>query len=138
MSFTLQELVAIVFRHKRLAGTLFGCAFGFLAIILFIQPNVYDAEMKILVKQNRVDPVVTSDSQPPYRTIGNTSEQDLSSEAELLKSRDILEGAAIGCNLPKPKPNVWAFVPVVNAFAAAEPVKTPAYDMVTLSEAVRD
>jgi len=138
MNFTLQELVAIVFRHKRLAGTLFGCAFGFLAIVLFIQPNVYDAEMKILVKQFRVDPVVTSDSQPPYRTIGNPSEQDLSSEAELVKSRDILEAAAIGCNLPKPKPNVWAFVPVVNAFAAGEPLKTPAYDMVTLSEAVRD
>jgi len=137
MNFTLQELIAIVFRHKRLAGTLFGCAFGFLAIVLFIQPNVYDAEMKILVKQFRVDPVVTSDSQPPYRTIGNPSEQDLSSEAELVKSRDILEAAAIGCNLPKPKMNVWAFVPVVNAFAS-EPVKTPAYDMVTLSEAVRD
>jgi uncharacterized protein involved in exopolysaccharide biosynthesis len=136
MSVTLYELVAIVFRQKRLAGVLFVSAFGLLAFTLFMQPDVYDAEMKILVKQTRVDPVVTTDSQAPYRTIGNPTEQDLISEAELLKSRDILEGAAVECDIPKPKPNVWAFVPVVSAFAAVPDKKNP-YDPVSLSEAVR-
>ena len=136
MSLTLHELLSIVFRQKRLVCVVFGCTFALLAVILFMQPNVYDAEMKILVKQNRVDPIVTPDPQSPYRMIGNPTEQDLISEAELLKSRDILEGAAIECHLTKPKPTVWAFVPVVNAFAGAPP-KQPLYDLVTLSEAVR-
>ncbi len=136
MSFTLHEFFAIVFRHKRLVGVLFGTTFGLLALLFFMQPNIYDAEMKILVNQNRVDPVVTPDSQSPYRTIGNLTEQDLTSEAELLKSRDILEGAAVECSVPQPKTNVWAFVPVVNAFAASSPSK-PKYDLLTISQAAR-
>jgi uncharacterized protein involved in exopolysaccharide biosynthesis len=136
MSFTLHELISIVFRQKRRAIILFGTTLGALAFLLFFEPNVYDAEMKILVKQNRVDPIVTPDPQAPFRTIGNVTEQDLISEAELLKSRDILEGAAIECDVPRPKMTVWDWVPVVNAFAGPTTPKRP-YDIVTVSEAVR-
>jgi uncharacterized protein involved in exopolysaccharide biosynthesis len=137
MNFTLQDLLAVAFRQKRFIGIVFGCTFGLIGLALFLQPDLYDAEMKIMVRQSRVDPIVTADPQSPYRTIGALTEQDLSSEAELLKSRDILEGAAVECKLPKPKPNGWAWVPVVNAFAASSPAK-PEYDLVTLSEAVRN
>src|SRR5438128_4716868 len=137
MSFTLRELVAIVFRQKRLIGIAFACTLGSIAVFLFVQPDVYEAEMKILVKQNRVDPLVTPDLQSPPRLIGNLTEQDLSSEAELLKSRDLLEHAAIECNLRKPRMNPWAFVPIANAFASG-PSRTAALDPVALSQAVRD
>jgi uncharacterized protein involved in exopolysaccharide biosynthesis len=135
VSFTVHELIAILFRQKRRAALLFGATFGLFGFFLFFQPNVYDAQMKILVKQNRVDPIVTPDPQAPYRMIGNVTDQDLISEAELFKSRDILEGAAVACDLPKPKQTVWDAFPVVNAFAG--PAKKPAYDIVTLTEAVR-
>src|SRR5262249_49956914 len=101
MNFTAHELVAVIFRQKKIAGGLFCGILALAAVVFLTQPNVYDAEMKILVKQNRVDPVVTPDQQSPYRMIGNLTEQDLSSEAELFKSRDILEGAAVECNLAK-------------------------------------
>jgi uncharacterized protein involved in exopolysaccharide biosynthesis len=136
MSITVQDLLSIVFRQKRLVAVLFVGMFAFFALMFWMEPNVYDAEMKILVKQNRVDPIVTADSQSPYRMLGNVREQDLISEAELLKSRDILEAAAIECHLPRPKRNGWAFVPVVNAFAAA-PAQPRPYDAVTLSRAVQ-
>src|SRR5690242_10359880 len=114
MSFTVHEFLAIVFRQRRLVGIVFGATFGILALVFMMQPNIYDAEMKILVKQNRVDPMVTPDPQGPYRMIGNLTEQDLTSEAELLKSRDILEGAAVECSVPKASQPVWAWIPVVN------------------------
>jgi uncharacterized protein involved in exopolysaccharide biosynthesis len=139
MSFTLRELVAILFRQKRIAGILFGCSFGLCLVIFSMQPNVYDAEMKILVNQTRVDPVLTPDSQAPYRTIGALTEQDLSSEAELLKSRDILEGAVTECTTNRPKQTFWAAIPVVSVFAAEPSTKKPpVYDIVALSHAVRD
>src|SRR5215831_8337600 len=90
------ELVKIVYGRKRLIGIAFVCIFGFIALILSFVPNTYDAEMKILVKQTRVDPLVTPNPERPER-VGNLTEQDLSSEAELLKSRDVLEGAASEC-----------------------------------------
>jgi uncharacterized protein involved in exopolysaccharide biosynthesis len=103
-----------------------------------MQPNVYDAEMKILVNQTRVDSVLTPDSQVPYRTIGALTEQDLSSEAELLKSRDILEGAVTECNTNRPQQSLWAAIPVVSVFAAEPAKKPPVYDIVALSQSVRD
>src|SRR5881394_1191472 len=133
MNFTLQELVAVVFRQKRLAGIVFGGTFALAAIVFLMQPRIYDAEMKILVKQNRADPVVTPDPQGPYRTIGNLSEQDLTSEAELVKSRDILESAAVECHMAKPRQPAWTWLPVVNAFAASPNAGKPDYDIVTVS-----
>jgi len=137
MSLTLQELLSIAFRQKRVLAAVFGGTLGLCALISFMQPDVYDAEMKILVKHNRVDQIVTPDSQAPYRTIGSVTEQDLISEAELLKSRDVLEGAAIECNIVKPRLTVWAFIPVVNAFAEPSGANKP-YDLVTVSQAVRN
>ncbi len=99
-------------------------------------PNTYDAEMKILVKQSRVDPPVTPD-QGQVQRVGNLTEQDLESEAELLKSRDVLEGAVAQCTSRKPPTEFWSFVPVVNAFAAAAPPRESS-DLLMVSKAARD
>ena len=130
-----RELVTIIFRRKRLIGIAFVCIFGFIALILSFVPNTYDAEMKILVKQTRVDPLVTPNPERPER-VGNLTEQDLSSEAELLKSRDVLEGAASECAMKKPEIDAWSFVPVVNAFAATPQAKK--MDLLAVSKAARD
>jgi uncharacterized protein involved in exopolysaccharide biosynthesis len=91
--------------------------------------------MKILVKQSRVDPLVSPNPERPER-VGNLTEQDLESEAELLKSRDVLEGAAAQCSLKKPDVDVWSFVPVVNTFAASEPAHK--MDLLAVSKGARD
>jgi uncharacterized protein involved in exopolysaccharide biosynthesis len=98
---------------------------------------MYDAEMKILVKQTRVDPLVTPNPERPER-VGNLTEQDLESEAELLKSRDVLEGAVAECAVKKPPIDAWSFVPVVNAFAASTPAPAHEMDLLAVTKAARD
>lgn len=68
-------------------------------------PRQYQAEMKILVNRDRVDSVVTPD---PNAAVAVTplpavSEEDLNSEVELLKSRDLLEKVVLACGLESPK-----------------------------------
>jgi uncharacterized protein involved in exopolysaccharide biosynthesis len=131
-----REIVAIGFRRKRLIGISFVCISAVTALILSFVPNTYDAEMKILVKQSRVDPPVTPNPEQPQR-VGNLTEQDLESEAELLKSRDVLETSAAECTVvQKPKIDAWSFVPVVNAFAAAAPRRE--MDLLAVTRAARD
>src|SRR4029079_5637085 len=91
---TLRELIAPVFRHKR-AGILVALAvFSVAAILVVLRPTEYESEMKILVKRERVEPLVTGspDVRPLVRT--DVTEDDLNSEVELLKSRDLLEQVA--------------------------------------------
>ena len=59
---TVRDLLAIAFRHRRLMMLSFlGILCGsILAAVL--QPSRYEAGMKILVKRERVDPVVSSES----------------------------------------------------------------------------
>src|SRR5438094_6898614 len=98
-SLTLRDLLTIAFRHQRLM------VLSFLGILLgatlaaVLQPNRYQAGMKILVKRERVDPVVTADaSTVPQVSLGVT-EEEVNSEVELLKSRDLLEKVVRTCGL---------------------------------------
>jgi uncharacterized protein involved in exopolysaccharide biosynthesis len=132
---TMRDLVAIVFRRKHLILISFFCLCGLATLLLSFVPNTYDAEMKILVKQNRVDPPVTPDQGQTQR-VGNLTEQDLESEAELLRSRDVLEGAVAQCTVPKPAVDFWSFVPVVNAFGAT--ASREARELLQVTKAARD
>jgi uncharacterized protein involved in exopolysaccharide biosynthesis len=86
---TLRDLLAVVFRQRRLI--LISFAFVFLAVVLygvFVPP--YQSEMKVLVRRGRVDPVVTSTpSQAEFEREGVT-EEELNSEVELLHDDEIL------------------------------------------------
>ena len=86
---TLRDLLAVVFRQRRLA--LFSFVAVFFAIVLYglIAPP-YQSEMKVLVRRGRVDPVVTSTpSQAEFEREGVT-EEEMNSEVELLHDDEIL------------------------------------------------
>ena len=68
-----------------------------LGIILL--PNDYEAKMKILVKRERVDEAVTPGRDAVISNPGGVTEEELNSEVELLKSRDLLEKVVVTCNL---------------------------------------
>jgi uncharacterized protein involved in exopolysaccharide biosynthesis len=131
---TVRDGVTLLFRWKRLILTIFGAVFGLVAIGQITQPNVYEAEMKILVKHNRMDTVVSPEATSAARQ-GFLTEQDLSSEAELMKSRDLLEKAAISCHLPKAPAIYRVSFPTANAFAGS---KDKGPDLWQVSEAVRE
>ena len=110
---TLRDLLAIAFRHQRLI------VFSFLGILLgailaaVLQPHRYEAGMKILVKRERVDPVVTSEASAQSQFALAVTEEEINSEVELLKSRDLLEKVVLACELINIKTKPWSRVRAV-------------------------
>lgn len=99
---TARDLVAVLFRHRRVLAVSFLTIF--LAVILYavLQPKRYEAEMKILVKRERADPVVSAENSISSQLEPLVTEEELNSEVELLKSRDLLEKVVIDCDLARP------------------------------------
>ena len=96
---TLQDFLAIGFRRRRLiVATFFGILLAGVLIAFFL-PARYESEMKILVRRERADSVVSParDAASQLRTF--VTEEELESEAELLKSRDLLSKVAVTCGL---------------------------------------
>ena len=98
---TLRDVAAVLFRHQGLL------LISFIAILLAILLSgvlspTYKAEMKFLVRRERVDPVVTSQpntlSQIEPEEI---SESELNSEIELLNSQDLLREVVLATGLDK-------------------------------------
>ena len=106
---TLRDVVAPIFRHRRMATLLFlGIFFGAILAMLLL-PRKYEAEMKILVIRDRVDAAVTPNPDSPVSAQSGQviSEEDLNSEVELLKSRDLLEKVVLLCGLDTQPKLAW-------------------------------
>ncbi len=100
---TLRDLLAIAFRHRRLMVLSFLGILSGAILVAVLQPSRYDAGMKILVKRDRADPIVTSDATAPPQAAPEVSEEELNSEVELLKGRELLKKVVLGCDLQHPK-----------------------------------
>jgi uncharacterized protein involved in exopolysaccharide biosynthesis len=106
---TVRDAVAPVFRQRRLASMIFlGIFLGALLSVL-LMPRKYEAEVKILVNRDRVDAVVTPNPDVPVVAgqVPPVTEEDLNSEVELLKSRDLLEQVVIACGLNAENAPAW-------------------------------
>jgi uncharacterized protein involved in exopolysaccharide biosynthesis len=87
---TVRDLLAVFFRQRRLVLICF--AGIFLAVLVYglFAPS-YQAEMKVLVRRGRVDPVVTpTPTQSSQFEREEVSEEELNSEVELLRDQEIL------------------------------------------------
>lgn len=95
-----REVLAIGFRHRRLAVLSF---FGILAGALIAAPMLpkYRASLKILVRHERLDPVFAPGENPP-QSGGGVTEEELNSEAELLKTEDLLQNVVLASGLFHP------------------------------------
>jgi uncharacterized protein involved in exopolysaccharide biosynthesis len=103
---TLRDIAWVLFRHWRIMLATFAViVLGFVAYALFV-PETYTAETEILVKRERVDPVVTTDSNQMPLVTPAVSEEDLNSEVELLRSEDLLKRVVIACGLDKQPPSL--------------------------------
>lgn len=100
-SVTLRDLLGVGFRQKRLIINAFVGIFSLVILLAFVLPRKYQAEMKILVRHERADNMVTPDSEQPMQMRTDVSEEELQSEAELLKSRDLLTKVVQDCGLQK-------------------------------------
>ena len=99
---TLRDLVTPIFRHKR-AGILTATAVLIATTVaILLLPTQYEAEMKILVKRERVDPVMSADPNATSQGSSDVTENELNLEAEVLKSRDLLAQVALASGLYRP------------------------------------
>jgi len=96
---SMRDVIAPVFRRRRLV------VWSFLAILLgsiivaFALPKQYQAELKILVKRERVDPAVSSNKATVFETHSEVTEEQVQSEVELVRSRDLLESVVKECGI---------------------------------------
>jgi succinoglycan biosynthesis transport protein ExoP len=99
LPFTLRDLVAVGFRRRQVMALCFvGVFLGVLLSALFL-PSTYRAETKILVKRERLDPVVSPEQNAPMMFRDSVSEEDLNSEVELIESEDVV----VDCGLDHKK-----------------------------------
>lgn len=98
---SLRDFLAIVFRHKKVIALTFVGILAAATLVASIRPNRYPAQMKILVKRERIDPVVTPQAPTISPVAVPVTEEDLNSEVELLKSEDLLEKVVLACGLER-------------------------------------
>jgi len=102
---TLRDIATPLFRRRKLVVlTFLGLVLGtILAVILL--PKYYEAKMEILVKRERVNVAVSPGREPALTNPSDVTEEELNSEVELLKSRDLLEKVAVSCDLQQSQPS---------------------------------
>jgi uncharacterized protein involved in exopolysaccharide biosynthesis len=104
LTLSMRDLVGIVFRRRRVIILSFaGLLAGALLAVKFLPPT-YEAQMKILVERERVDPIVSTNANNSVADHGLT-ENEVTSEVELFQSRDSLQKAVEDCKLDQPDPH---------------------------------
>jgi len=95
---TARDVAAMIFRQKKILLLSFVVILLGIALSGVLMPK-YRAEMKILVRRERVDPVVTSQSNSLQFAREEVTEAELNSEVELLNSSDLLRKAVLATGL---------------------------------------
>jgi uncharacterized protein involved in exopolysaccharide biosynthesis len=94
-----KDIVAIGFRHQRAMALCFTAVFLGAVLVGIMMPTTYQAHTKILVKRERVDPVISPGQSAPVMVKDEVTEEELNSEVELLESDDVLGQVAMASGL---------------------------------------
>lgn len=96
---TRREFVGRIFRQRTVFAVMFLTILTAFVVTGQFRPK-YQARMKVLVRKQRVDPIVTTgqDSTPQLQTTG-VREEDLNSEAEILKGEDMARRVTLEAGL---------------------------------------
>lgn len=100
-SINVKDLVAIGFRHQRAMLLCFLAVFCGAVLVGLLMPTNYQAHTKILVKRERVDPVISPGEAAPVMVKDEVTEEELNSEVELLESDDVMKEVAVASGLQK-------------------------------------
>ena len=94
-SVTVRDVLQVGFRRKKLLLIVFGVLATLALVYAFVLPPKYEAETKILVKRDRMDPLVTPSGNMPTMMREPVTEEELNSEAEILLSNDALRRVVV-------------------------------------------
>jgi len=96
---TLRDIATPLFRRPKLVLLTFLSFLLVTVLGVILLPKDYEANMKILVKRERVDAAVSPGRDAVISNPGEVTEEEINSEVELLKSRDLLQKVVVSCNL---------------------------------------
>ena len=119
-SFTPRDLLMVGFRQRRLVVLSFSAIFLSTLLFVLLRPAQYEAQMKILLKHERVEPVVTSEESAQRQLLPEATEAELNSEVELLRSRDLLTEVVAATGLHQREAGIWPHLWTVAANATEE------------------
>lgn len=98
-SLSLRDVAVVVFRHKWLILLTFLTTAAAASVFAYLMSDQYESRMKILVKNVRVETPVSGERTGIMTDPSQVSEEQIVSEIELLKSRDLLEQVVKNTNL---------------------------------------
>jgi uncharacterized protein involved in exopolysaccharide biosynthesis len=108
LPFNARDVLAIGFRRQRLIVFTFLGILGAVVLVGLSLPKRYEASMKILVKRERAEPMVTAEQTPSFQASQAVTEQEINSEIELLWSRDLHQKAVVASKLhERPHESFW-------------------------------
>jgi uncharacterized protein involved in exopolysaccharide biosynthesis len=93
-----RDLIAALFRQRRVMLAAFAVAILAVLVSGMWRPK-YEAHMKILVRRQRTDAIVSTYSTEPNQFSDQVSEEDLNTEVELLNSEDLLREVVVKTGL---------------------------------------
>ena len=105
---TIIDVRAFLVRRLRLIAVLFVLVLGAAATITFLTPKEYESQMKLLIKNDRADLVISANDRMNGGAPSDTNETAINSELELIRSRDIMREVVIRCGLDRRTPIVPA------------------------------
>jgi uncharacterized protein involved in exopolysaccharide biosynthesis len=103
---SVRDIARVGFRHKVTMLGVFGLLSLAVLLYVFALPPKYEAETKILVRQGRLDPVVSPTANVPLTVRQPLTEEELNSESEILLSEDVLRQVVIACGLDHGDPTM--------------------------------
>jgi len=88
--FSLRDILTVVFKRRNLIILLVLSVMAATVVLSLLQPRIYRVSANLLVNRARVEvPIGPTESAQAF--VGRVSEQDLNSEIEIIKSREMIE-----------------------------------------------
>jgi uncharacterized protein involved in exopolysaccharide biosynthesis len=97
---TIRDIAMSVVRHRALAAIVFVVIAAAATTRTLLTPKSYEAHMKVLVKNERADTVVSAGNSS-LRYVPEVDESQVNSEIELLNSNSLLRGVVVKCGLDR-------------------------------------
>ena len=97
-----RNLVGIIFRRRRTISYTFAAVMGGAILAVLLLPSKYEAETKLLLHRERVDPPLTAQQTGIMQQAApSLTEEDINSEVGLLRSQDLLEKVVVATGLDR-------------------------------------
>jgi len=105
---SIREVVSPLFRRSRILLLTFLALLSLTVLAAFLIPAPYKSHMTVLVKRDRLDPLVSTEATTQVITGSPAiTEEETNSEVELLQSHDVLEKVVLASGLLKAHNDTW-------------------------------